>query len=144
MLTTTWWKPPTDFPYNGCAKNSNEYQVTCWQWSFVSKWSAVLIHSEAIAQKVFYKTGLRSATLLKKRPCHWRFPVNFAKFLRTPFFKEHLRSLLLSIYVPVFKDELQSPYPISGQCFEGDKMGTLARNGLSLPYSLVKLEIGRI
>ena len=30
-------------------------------------------------------TGLRPATLLKKRLWHRCFPVNFAKFLRTPF-----------------------------------------------------------
>ena len=33
---------------------------------------------------------LRSVTLLKKRLCHSCFPANFAKFLRTRFFKEHL------------------------------------------------------
>ena len=40
--------------------------------------------------------GLRPATLLKKR--RWRrcFPVNFVKFLRTPFYTEHLWWLLLS------------------------------------------------
>ena len=32
------------------------------------------------------------ATLLKKRLCHRCFPVNFAKFLRTPFLTEHLRT----------------------------------------------------
>ena len=38
---------------------------------------------------LFYKVAcLRPAILLKKTPC---FPVNFAKFLRTPFFKEHIR-----------------------------------------------------
>ena len=31
--------------------------------------------------------GLRPATLLKKRISHSCFPVNFAKFLRTPFFQ---------------------------------------------------------
>ena len=31
--------------------------------------------------------GLRRATLLKKRLWHRCFPVNFAKFLRTPFLK---------------------------------------------------------
>ena len=31
------------------------------------------------------------ATLLKKRFWHRCFPVNFAKFLRTPFVPEHLR-----------------------------------------------------
>ena len=34
--------------------------------------------------------GLRAATLLKERPWHRCFPVDFAKFLRTPFFTEHL------------------------------------------------------
>ena len=34
--------------------------------------------------------GLRPATLLKKRPWHRWFPVNFVNFLRTPFFIEQL------------------------------------------------------
>ena len=37
------------------------------------------------------------ATLLKKRLWRRCFPVNFAKFLRTPFFAEHLCWLLLSL-----------------------------------------------
>ena len=37
------------------------------------------------------------ATLLKKRLWHRCFPVNFAKFLRTLFFAEHLRWLFLSL-----------------------------------------------
>ena len=41
--------------------------------------------------------GLRPANLLKKRLWHRCFPVNFAKFLRTPFFTELLLRLLLSI-----------------------------------------------
>ena len=40
-------------------------------------------------------TGLRPATLLKKTLWHRCFPVNFVKFLRTPFLTEHLWSLLL-------------------------------------------------
>ena len=45
----------------------------------------------------FYKlAGLRPATLLTKRLWHRRFPVNFAKFLRTFFLTEHLRRLLLN------------------------------------------------
>ena len=44
----------------------------------------------------FNKFGsLRPATLLEKRRQHSCFPVNFAKFLRTPFFIEHLWWLLL-------------------------------------------------
>ena len=40
-------------------------------------------------------TGLRPATLLKRRLWNRCFPVNFAKFLRKPFFIEHLWWLLL-------------------------------------------------
>ena len=40
---------------------------------------------------------LRPATLLKNRPWHWCFPVNFTKFLRTLFYIEHLCWLLLHI-----------------------------------------------
>ena len=39
--------------------------------------------------------SLRPATLLKKSLWHMCFPVNFPKSLRTPFFTEHLRWLLL-------------------------------------------------
>ena len=42
--------------------------------------------------------GLSPATLLKKRPWHRRFPCNFAKFLSTPFYTEHLWWLLLTIH----------------------------------------------
>ena len=35
-------------------------------------------------------SGLRPAVLIKKRPRHKCFPVNFAKFLRMPFFIEHM------------------------------------------------------
>ena len=50
-----------------------------------------------LCQSLFFSkvVGLRPATLLRKRFWHRSFPVNFAKFLRTPFFKEHLRWLLL-------------------------------------------------
>ena len=40
--------------------------------------------------------GKRPATLLKKRLWLRYFPVNFGKFLRTPFFTEHLWWLLLN------------------------------------------------
>ena len=39
------------------------------------------------------KFSLRPATLLKKRFQHGCFPVNFAKFQRTPFFTKHFRWL---------------------------------------------------
>ena len=37
------------------------------------------------------------ATLLKKRLWHRCFPVNFLKFVRTPFYTEHLCRLLLNL-----------------------------------------------
>ena len=45
--------------------------------------------------------GLSPATLSKKRLWHRCFPVNFAKFLRTPFLTEHPRWLLLTVAVSV-------------------------------------------
>ena len=52
-----------------------------------------------LCQCLFFNkaAGLSSANLLKKRLWHRCFPVNFAKFLRAPFVKEHLRWLLLPI-----------------------------------------------
>ena len=50
-----------------------------------------------LRQSLFFNkvANLRPATLLKNRLWHRCFPVNFTKFLRTPFFTEHLRWLLL-------------------------------------------------
>ena len=44
---------------------------------------------------------LRPATLVKKRLWHWRFPLNFAKFLKTPFFIEHSGGCFLPFQVLV-------------------------------------------
>ena len=48
----------------------------------------------------FFSTvaGLGSAVLLKKKCWHRCLPMNFAKFLRTPFLTEHLWWLLLYLY----------------------------------------------
>ena len=54
-----------------------------------------------LSQSFFFNKSadLRSATLLKKRLWHRCFPVNFAKFIRTPFFKKHLWWLLLQAFI---------------------------------------------
>ena len=44
-------------------------------------------------------SDLRPTTLLKKRLWQRCFPVNFAKFLRTPFLTEHFRWLLLILVI---------------------------------------------
>ena len=63
-------------------------------------------------QSLFFNkvAGLRSATLLKNRLWQACFPVNFAKFLRTPFFTEHSQWLLLEWMNISFKRrDLDSP-----------------------------------
>ena len=54
---------------------------------------------EHLCQRLFLNkvAGLRPAILIKKRLWHRCFPVNFAKFLRTPLFTEHLWWQLLDI-----------------------------------------------
>ena len=47
--------------------------------------------------KIFFDKDLRPATLLKKILWHRCFPVNFAKFLRTPFLQNTSGRLLLFI-----------------------------------------------
>ena len=42
---------------------------------------------------------LKTVTLLKKRPWHRSFPVNFAKLLRTPFLVEYLRWLRIRSFL---------------------------------------------
>ena len=50
-----------------------------------------------LCQSLFFNrvVGLRSATLLKKKLWHRCFPVNFAKFLRTPFVHKTSGQLLI-------------------------------------------------
>ena len=55
------------------------------------------LSTKAVAQRCSVKKAV-PATLLKKRHWHRCFPANFAKFLRTPFFTEHLWWLLLSLF----------------------------------------------
>ena len=63
----------------------------------IEKLKVYIIRFYDISKTYSVQFGLRPATLLKKRFWHRCFPVNFAKFLRTPTFTEHLRWLLLNI-----------------------------------------------
>ena len=81
---------------------SQTHSKSCSHWCKIFNVCLIILRSEAVVQrcsvkKVFCKDGvLRNfATLLKERLWHSCFPVNFAKFLRTLFLKEHLRWLLL-------------------------------------------------
>ena len=48
---------------------------------------------------VIHKEGFRMAHCLRSEVCNFikKEPLNFVKFLRTPFLTEHLRWLLLTI-----------------------------------------------
>ena len=55
-----------------------------------------------LCQSLFFNkvAGLRPPTLLKKRLWHRCFPMNFVKFLRTPFLQNTSGRLLLPILIP--------------------------------------------
>ena len=88
-------------------RGSNHRPVVYFDWSiFFMMLTIGLLISEAefakftgkhLCQSLFFNkvAGLRPATLFKKRLWHRCFPVNFAKFLKTPFLTEHLLWLLL-------------------------------------------------
>ena len=50
-----------------------------------------------LCQSLFFNKDVGLACNFKKRPWHRCFPVTFPKFLGAPFFKEHLRWLLLFV-----------------------------------------------
>ena len=58
-----------------------------------------------LCQSFFFNklAGLSPATLLKKRPWHNCCPMNFPKFLRTPFLTQHLWWLLLEVQNSLLK-----------------------------------------
>ena len=63
--------------------------------------NSVKFTGKHLCQSLFLNkvAGVRPVTLFKKRLWHNFFPVNFAKFSRTPFFLEHLLWMLLK-YLP--------------------------------------------
>ena len=79
-----------------------------------------------LCQSLFFNkvAGLRPATLFKKRFWHKCFPVNFAKFLRTPFLTEHLRWLLLTwewAFTKILDQQVSLDFPnISRELLQGE------------------------
>ena len=76
---------------------------------FILIFISIVISTEAVIQ-IFFKIGVlknfanstgkhlcwsEACNFIKKRFQHGCFPVKFVKFLRTPFFTEHFRQLLL-------------------------------------------------
>ena len=68
----------------------NSQETTCTRVPFLIKLQA--------CARVSFLTKL-PATLLKKRLWHGCFPVNFAKYLRTPFLTKHFWWLLLELHL---------------------------------------------
>ena len=66
-----------------------------FNWLLLSKMILVRVPRKQAVGRMCSVKKVRPATLLKKSLWHSCFPVNFAKFLRAPFFKEHLWWLLL-------------------------------------------------
>ena len=57
------------------------------------------IHRKTPVSESFFNKvqGLTPSNFIKKRPQHRYFPVNFVKFLRTPFFAEQPRWLFYKV-----------------------------------------------
>ena len=74
-----------------CCRTYYVLSMNLYQINFVlaiTKSATGGVLSEVFLIKV---AGLRTATLLKKSLWHSFFPVNFAKFLRAPFYRTSLR-----------------------------------------------------
>ena len=75
-------------------RNSLEKQDTRFCEAFPTE-KRVAIAFRISHQRCSMKKGLKSATLFKKRLWHRCFPVNFAKFPRTPFLQNTSERMLL-------------------------------------------------
>ena len=93
MLSKTW---STVFQLKVLKLRSSRLEVFCKK-GFLKNFTRFT--GKHLCQRLFFKkvVCLRLATLLKKRLWHRCFPMNFAKFLKTSFLKEHLWWLLLKI-----------------------------------------------
>ena len=87
-----WWAIAWELSLISCQKQPPE--VFCWK-GFLRIFTKFT--RKHLCQSLFFNkvAGLSPATLLKQRLRHKCFPVNFMKFLRTPFI-EHFRWLLLT------------------------------------------------
>ena len=84
-----------------------------WRCSIEKVFSEILQNSQENTS-----AGI-SFLILKKKLWHRCLPVNFAKFLRKSFFTEHLRWLLLQVYLP----------SLSYQCHETVQRESPVRSG---------------
>ena len=90
-----WTLHCKDFPYSWILKLN--FSVAPWSSFYVFK--DILYTKQPFTDifKIGVLKNLKAFNFTKKRPQHRCFPVNIAKFLRTAFFIENLRWLLLHL-----------------------------------------------
>ena len=79
------------------------------RWIWCRTQNSVKFLKTPFVHKTSLSDCLRPATLFKKRLWHRCFPVNFAKFLRTPLFTEHLWATASS-FLDVLKKIMEGNY----------------------------------
>ena len=92
---------------------SNFFSILKKKLKIIPDKKAILtIQSRTSRPEVFCEKGGACNFKIKKRLWHRCFPVNFAKFLRTPFLIEHLRWLLLYSQKMFCESLLQRDFPL--------------------------------
>ena len=71
----------------------------CWRQFFIRGWKLPWLSASRFTfSGTGPPSGLQARNVIKKRLQHRYFPVKFAKYWRTPFFKEHRQWMLLRIF----------------------------------------------
>ena len=78
---------------------------------------SVFHHFVGLALKVLFRSYRVFLTFITKRLQHWCFPVNIAKFLRTPILKNICERLLLDIPAKILEKCSNSTVTISQKLF---------------------------
>ena len=95
-LSLPWGFTISDHPVQ--KTNRSSHQRCSLKTVFLEIWQNSEENKHLYQSLLFDKVaGLSPATLLKKRLWHKCFLVNFANFLRRPFFREHFWWLLLYV-----------------------------------------------
>ena len=103
MITWLWeiwlvtWHLDIGFCKQGVGKYRSSHQMCSLKKGVLRNFAKFT--GKHLCQSIFFNkvAGLRPPTLSKKRLWHMCFPVNFAKFLRTPFWQNPSGRLFLKI-----------------------------------------------
>ena len=93
-----WWQPLAFSPTLACNLHCIKNEVSSgFGHIYRSSHQKCSMKKTVLRNSLKFLNSLRPATLLKKRPWHRCFPVNFKKFLRTPFLQNTTGRLLLHL-----------------------------------------------